>query len=169
MFILKDILSPLQEAFSSTDLGKNRSQWFTYAILAFIIPFTASISSNVFRRINTLFGLDATHRRFYTFMASSKLPWAKLWHTLWNMIPDPLSDGRLLVALDDFINPKTGRKIFGCSRIFDHAAKASQSKYPWAQNVVLAGLLKRVKGRRACLPPCPSILFTQKSHRGKIG
>ena len=102
MFILKDILSPLQKAFSSTDLGKERSQWFAYTILAFIIPFTTSISSNVFRCINTLFGLDVTHRRFYAFMASNKLPWDKLWHTVWNMIPDPLSDGRLLVALDDF-------------------------------------------------------------------
>jgi len=120
--------------------------------LAFIIPFTTSISSNVFRCINTLFGLNVNRRRFYTFMASNKLPWDKLWHTLWNMIPNPLTDGRLLIALDDFINPKTGRKIFGCSHIFDHAAKTNQSKYPWAQNVVLVGLLKRIKGRWACLP-----------------
>jgi len=68
------------------------------------------------------------------------------------MIPDPLSDGRLLLVLDDFINPKTGKNIFGCSNIFDHAAKTNQSKYPWAQNVVLVGLLKRIKGRWACLP-----------------
>jgi len=80
-------------------------------------------------------------------MASNKIPWNKLWPTLWNMIPDPLSDGRLLLVLDDFINPKTGKNIFGCSNIFDHAAKANQSKYPWAQNVVLVGLLKRIKGR----------------------
>jgi len=68
------------------------------------------------------------------------------------MIPRPLTDGRLLCALDDFINRKTGRKIFGCSHIFDHAAKDNQSKYPWAQNVVLLGLLKCIKGRWACLP-----------------
>jgi len=152
MFILNDILSPLQNAFSSANLGRDRGHWFAYTILAFIIPFTTSISSNVFRCINTLFGLNVNRRRFYTFMASNKLPWDKLWHTLWNMIPNPLSDGRLLIALDDFINPKTGRKIFGCSHIFDHAAKANQSKYPWAQNVVLVGLLKRIKGRWACLP-----------------
>ena len=30
-----------------------------------------------------------------------------------------------------------------------HAAKANQTKYPWAQNVVLVGLLKRIKGRWA--------------------
>lgn len=152
MFIINDILSPLQNAFSSANLGRDRGHWFAYTILAFIIPFTTSISSNVFRCINTLFGLNVNRRRFYTFMASNRLPWDKLWHTLWKMIPNPLSDGRVLIALDDFINPKTGRKIFGCSHIFDHAAKANQSKYPWAQNVVLVGLLKRIKGRWACLP-----------------
>ena len=57
MFILNDIFTPLQSAFSSTNLGRERRQWFTYTILAFIIPFTSSISSNIFRCINTLFGL----------------------------------------------------------------------------------------------------------------
>ncbi len=68
------------------------------------------------------------------------------------MIPDPLTDGRLLLALDDYINPKTGKKIFGCAKVFDHDAKANQSKYPWAQNIVAVGLLKIVKVRWACLP-----------------
>ena len=68
------------------------------------------------------------------------------------MIDNPLTDGRLLLALDDYINPKTGKKIFGCANVFDHAAKQNQSKYPWAQNIVAVGLLKIVKGRWACLP-----------------
>ena len=152
MFILRNILTPLQSKYSATSLGRQRSQWFIYALLAFIVPFTSSISSNILRCINTLFGLSVNRRRFYTFMASNKLPWSNLWPQLWNMIPTPVTDGRLLVALDDFINPKTGRKIFGCAHIFDHAAKANQSKYPWAQNVVLVGLLKQIKGRWACLP-----------------
>jgi len=168
MFILNDIFTPLQNAFSSTNLGKQRRQWFTYTILAFIIPFTSSISSNIFRCINTLFGLRVNRRRFYAFMASNKLPWDKLWRTLWSMIPDPLSDGRLLVALDDSINPKTGRNIFGCSHIFDHAAKANQSKYPWAQNVVLVGLLKRIKGRWACLPLAHRFYLPKKAIEAKL-
>lgn len=168
MFILNDILHPLQKTFSSTDLGRDRGKWFAYAILAFIIPFTTSISSNVFRCINTLFGLNVNRRRFYTFMASNKLPWDKLWRTLWGMIPDPLTDGRLLVALDDFINPKTGRKIFGCSHIFDHAAKSNQSKYPWAQNVVLIGLLKLIKGRWACLPLAHRFYLPKKAIEAKL-
>lgn len=68
------------------------------------------------------------------------------------MIPNPKTSSRLLIALDDFINPKTGKKIFACSRVFDHAAKLNQSKYPWAQNVVSIGLLKIIKGRWACIP-----------------
>ena len=47
------------------------------------------------------------------------------------MIPAPLTDDRLLLAIDDYINPKTGKKIFGCARVFDHAAKQNQSRYPW--------------------------------------
>jgi len=167
MFILNNIFTPLENAFSSSSLGRDRGQWFTYCLLAFIIPFTSSISSNVFRCINILFGLKVNKRRFYTFMASNKLPWGKLWPTLWNMIPDPLSDGRLLIALDDFINPKTGRNIFGCSCVFDHAAKANQSKYPWAQNVVLVGLLKRIKGRWACLPLAHRFYLPKKAIEAK--
>lgn len=163
MFILRNILRPLQNDFSSTSLGRQRRQWFMYTLLAFIVPFTSSISSNILRCINILFGLKVNRRRFYTFMASNKLPWPKLWPQLWNMIPTPATDGRLLVALDDFINPKTGRKIFGCAHIFDHAAKANQSKYPWAQNVVLVGLLKRIKGRWACLPLAHQFYLPKKA------
>jgi len=168
MFILHDILQPLQNDFSSTCLGKERSRWFVYALLAFIVPFTSSISSNILRCINTLFGLNVNRRRFYTFMASNKLPWSKLWTQLWNMIPSPVTDDRLLVALDDFINPKTGRKIFGCAHIFDHAAKANQAKYPWAQNVVLVGLLKRIKGRWACVPLAHRFYLPKKAIASKL-
>ena len=109
MFILSNILKPLHNEFSSSKLGKNRSTWFIYALLSFIIPFTSSISSNIFRCMNTFFGIDINKRKFYIFMASNKLLWDKLWVKLWDTIPDPLTDGRLLVALDDSINPKTGK------------------------------------------------------------
>jgi len=168
MFILHDILKPLQNEFSSSKLGSHRSRWFVYALLSFIIPFTSSISSNILRCMHTFFGIDITKRRFYTFMASTQLPWDKLWSKLWNAIPDPLTDGRLLVALDDFINPKTGKNIFGCSHIFDHAAKSNQTKYPWAQNVVLIGLLKSIKGRWACLPLAHRFYLPQKAIISKL-
>ncbi len=46
------------------------------------------------------------------------------------MIPEPETNGRLIIALDDYINPKIGKKIFACAKVFDHAAKQNQSKYP---------------------------------------
>ncbi len=153
MIILHDILKNLKDEFDHSRKGEERGLWFVYTIIAIIIPFTSSKTSNILRCLNTLFRFTGIRKkRFYTFMASPKIPWVKLWQKLWKMIPEPLTDGRLLLALDDSINPKTGKKIFGCDNVFDHAAKQNQTKYPWAQNIVAIGLLKIVKGRWACLP-----------------
>ncbi len=152
MFILRDLLTPIQQEFSTTKQGKRRSVWFIYTLLAVVIPFTSSITSNLLRALNTLFGFDIKQDRFYTFMATTTLPWKRLWRTMWNAIPNPLTNGHLLVVLDDFINPKTGKKIFGCGNFHDHAAKDNQKAYPWSQCVVAIGLLKKVKSRWACLP-----------------
>lgn len=152
MFILRNILTPLQDEFKHARKGPERGTWFIYTLLAVITHFTSSRTSNLLRCLQTLFDLPISQRRFYTFMASPKLPWERLWNVLWSLIPQPTVNGRLLLALDDYINPKTGKKIFGCASFFDHAAKINQAKYPWAQNVVSIGLLKIVKGRWACLP-----------------
>ncbi len=151
MFILRDILLPLKTHFSDTRLGRERASLFAYTLLSIIVPFTSSMTSNCYRCLETLFGISIKKKRFYTFMASTTLPWFNLWKTVWSLIPSPQTDGRIIIALDDFINPKIGKNIFGCETIFDHAAKANQSTYPWAQNIVSVGLLKKVKGRWACL------------------
>jgi len=152
VFILRNILSPLQQEFKHRRKGDERGAWFVYTLLAIITHFTSSRTSNLLRCLQTLFELPLSRRRFYTFMASPKLPWSRLWTAMWSLIPSPTTKGRLLLALDDFINPKTGKNIFGCAPFFDHAAKTNQSKYPWSQNIVSIGLLKIVKARWACLP-----------------
>ena len=153
MVILRDLLTPIQNALSRAPHMRGRERMFISTLLACIIPFTNSKSSNLLRSLWSLFGLQAlTSRRFYSMMASSKLPWTALWRQIWQQIPDPATDGRLLVALDDSINTKTGKSIFACSRLFDHAAKANQSRYPWAQNVVMLGLLTKIQGRWSCVP-----------------
>lgn len=162
MFILRDLLRPLQTPFSDSRLGRERAHWFVFTLLAIIVPFTSSMTSNVLRSLQTLFGLDLNHRRFYAFMASPKLPWERLWQVLWSQIPEPAVEGRLLVALDDSINNKTGRKIFGCGFFHDHTAKLNQPTYPWSQNIVSIGLLKRIKGRWSCLPLALRFYFMKK-------
>jgi len=119
---------------------------------AILVPITASRTSNLLRAIATLFGVQIGQSPYYAFMASVKLRWAGVWEVLWRAIPEPLTDGRLLLALDDSINPKTGRKVFACQTTFDHAAKTNQSQYPWAQTIVTVGLLKQIHGRWSCLP-----------------
>jgi len=151
MFILRDILLPLQDHFSDTNLGRERASLFVYTLLSIIVPFTSSMTSNIWRCLDTLFGFEIKNKRFYTFMASSTMPWSGLWKTVWGLIPSPETEGRILVALDDSISTKVGKKIFGCETVFDHAAKSNQCKYPWAQNIVSVGLLKQIKGRWACL------------------
>ncbi len=152
MLILHSLLSELKEEFVQSRKGEERGPWFIYTLLAIILPFTSSRTSNLLRALETLFGFSIKKKKYYRFMASPKIPWNRLWIRLWKLIPEPETNGRLLVALDDFINPKTGKNIFGCANVFDHAAKQNQSKYPWAQNVVTIGLLKIIKGRWACLP-----------------
>ena len=42
--------------------------------------------------------------------------------------------------------------VFGCQTTFDHAAKANQSRYPWAQTIVTVVLLKVIHGRWSGVP-----------------
>lgn len=111
MFILRDLLRPLQAHFSDTELGRERSSLFAYTLLVVIVSFTSSMTSNLLRSLVTLFGIDIKKKRFYTFMASSTLLWQKLWPTVWGLITCPETEGRLLVVLNDYINPKRGTHI----------------------------------------------------------
>ena len=168
MRVLNQILSPLSNTFGDSEKEKERAAWFTCTLLSIIIPFTGSKASHLLRCLKCVFGfVNITKRRFYIFMASPKIPWDRLWKCVWSMIPKPTINGKLFIALDDFINPKTGRKIFGCCRFFDHAAKQNQSRYPWSQNVVAIGLLKVVKGRWACLPLASRFYHLEKDLKKK--
>ena len=95
-------------------------------------------------------------------MASPTLPWRSLWRTLWGLISTHATEGRVIVAVDDSINPKSGRKIFGCGHFHDHAAKKNQTAYPWSQCILAIGLLKKVQSRWACLPLDFRFYFMQK-------
>ena len=152
MTILQRLGHQIQHLFPANEHGQERAHWFLLTLQSILIPITASRTSNLLRTIATVFGCVIPQSRFYTFMASSKLPWDRIWTLLWKAIPDPLTDGRLLLALDDSLNPKTGKKIFACERTFDHAAKTNQAQYPWAQTLVTIGLLRIIHDRWACLP-----------------
>jgi hypothetical protein len=152
MPILRTLARDFQFLFPLTDSGQERFHWLLLTLKAIVVPITVSRTSNLLRAIETLFGIEIAQWRYYTFMASVKLPWDGVWDALWRAIPSPLVAGRLLLALDDSINPKTGKHIFACQRTFDHAAKSNQTRWPWAQTIVTIGLLKPIHGRWCCLP-----------------
>ena len=152
MSILPTLRQELQCLFPPNANGSERFSWFALTLQAILIPVTASRTSNLLRSIATLFGVEIDQWCYYTFMASRKLPWRTLWDALWRAIPHPLVDGRLMLAIDDSINPKTGRKIFACQRTFDHAAKTNQTRFPRAQTLVTLGLLVPIHGRWCCVP-----------------
>jgi hypothetical protein len=152
MAMIPALAHDLQGTFVDSNSGRERLRWFILTLQAIIVPITISRTSNLLRAITMLFGVDIKQWRFYTFMASVKLPWQALWHRLWRLIPEPLTAGRLVLALDDSINAKTGLHIFGCQRSFDHAAKTNQTRWPWAQTIVTLGLLRRIHERWACIP-----------------
>jgi len=152
MSILVTLAREFQLLFPRSASGQERWRWFVLTLQAILVPITISRTSNLLRAIETLFGVSIAQWRYYTFMASRKLPWEALWRVLWRAIPNPLVAGRLLLALDDSINAKTGKKIFACQRTFDHAAKPNRTRWPWAQTIVTAGLLVPIHGRWSCLP-----------------
>jgi len=86
---------------------------------------------------------------------------------VWKLIPEPFTDGRLLVALDDSISVKTGKKIFGCGFFHDHTAKVNQPRYPWSQCIVNIGLIQLIKGRWACLPLAFRFYFMEKDIKAR--
>ena len=51
MFILRDLLRPLQTQFSDSRLGRVRAHWFAFTLLAIISPFTSSMTSNLLRSL----------------------------------------------------------------------------------------------------------------------
>ena len=116
MSILRTLARDFQFLFPPNKHGQERFHWFVLTLQAILVPITISRTSNLLRAIETLFGVDIAQWRYYTFMASVKLPWEAIWERLWQAIPAPLVDGRLVLTLDDSINPKTGKKIFACQR-----------------------------------------------------
>jgi hypothetical protein len=64
MFILRDLLRPLQTHFSGTGLGRERAALFVYTLLAIVVPFTSSMTANCLRCLETLFGMALDKKRF---------------------------------------------------------------------------------------------------------
>jgi hypothetical protein len=71
-----------------------------------------------------------------------------MWKLLVKLLGDnAVTEGRVLVALDDSTYGKTGQHIAGCDSHFDHAAKQNWSKWIFGHCRVVAGVLTFGHGR----------------------
>ena len=75
MTILSSLAREFQFLFPLTKNGQERFRWFVLTLQAILVPITISRTSNLLRAIETLFGVSIAQWRYYTFMASVKLPW----------------------------------------------------------------------------------------------
>ena len=58
MFILQHLLTELKSEFDLSRKGEERGLWFIYTVMAIIIPFTSSKTSNLLRSLKALFGCN---------------------------------------------------------------------------------------------------------------
>ena len=159
MDTLHPLLVSLQEVFKRSH---KKGNLFSAVILAMILPIGTAMSSHIHRKLEEVLYFSISKTRFYRFMSSKVFSWDKIWMKIFKLIQSAETNDRLIVALDDSMTPKSGKKIFGCENFFDHAAKHNQSSYPWSQCFVQIGLLKFVHTRWAFLP-----LLTRFYHSSK--
>jgi hypothetical protein len=83
MSILHRLLTELKDQFIQSEKGKERGAWFVYTLLAIILPGTSAKTSHLFRVLHVIFGLTTIGKKpFYSFIASPKIPWGRLWPTV---------------------------------------------------------------------------------------
>ena len=78
MPILPALATQFQGLFPSSNHGQERARWFLLTLQAILLPITASRTSHLLRTLATLFGVVLGKAKYYTFMASVKLPWAEV-------------------------------------------------------------------------------------------
>lgn len=150
----KSILNEL-----ATVIPEYRQTIFKTILLALVIGNGKKCISAIYRTFETiLLSTSITRKRFYCFLKSGKIPWKLIWKKVFQLLGDRiLTYGRLIIALDDTVYGKSGKKIANCDTHFDHAAKINSSKYLHGHCRVVIGILAFVKCRWACLPVAQAV------------
>ena len=117
MDTLQPLLKSLQGFFSPSEA---KGGLLSKIILAMILPIGNVKGSYLHKKLSIVLGYSIRKTRFYRFLTCKCMRWDKLWEYVFKLIPNPLEKSRFIVALDDSINPKSGKKIFGCEKFFDH-------------------------------------------------
>jgi len=130
-----------------------RQEIFKTILLGLVIGKGRKGISGIYRIFESILSSIISRKRFYCFLGSGKIPWNKLLEKIIALMGNRfLTNGKLLLAVDDTSYGKTGRKIENCDIHFDHAAKKNSAKYIYGHCRVVVGVLLFIHGRWACLP-----------------
>ena len=155
----------------SEDFSPYRRSIFRCLIIGMVCSSSKKCISAIWQRFAPLFAdKGMTQKRFYALLNSPNMPWTKLRLRSIRMMGDNiLTQGRLLLAVDDSTYGKSGKKIEGAATHFDHAAKVNSSKYLWGHCRVVTGILSMVKGRWAFLPLLQDNYVPKKQLKTRTG
>lgn len=146
-------------------IPKYRKVIFKTLITGLLIGENNKCISGIYRFFEFVMSFEKiSRRRFYEFLQSGKVSLGKVWDIIFKLIGDrKLTDGKVILALDDTIYGKSGKKIAGCDIHYDHAAKMNSSKYIFGQCRVVLGIQMLIYGRWASLPVRQELYRLKKS------
>lgn len=78
MVILRNLLHSLQASFSECELGRERSLWFVFILLAIIVMFTSDVVQPATFFTDAVWSRSGTSAFLTLQAASAKLPWIRL-------------------------------------------------------------------------------------------
>jgi SRSO17 transposase len=135
-------------------IPKYRRIIFKTIVTAMVIGKDRKRIASIFRSFATFFFQSkVTEKRFYLFLAASKIKWDLILSAVLELLGEKiLTDGLVMLIVDDTTYGKSGRKIFGCQTHFDHAAKLNCAKWLFGHCRVIVGLQIFIHGRWTCLP-----------------
>lgn len=149
-------------------IPKYRRIIFKTLVTAMVIGNDHKCIASIFRRFATFFFKSkVTEKRFYLFLAAAKIKWDLILASILELLgPKMLTDGLLMLIVDDTVYGKSGKKINGCQTHFDHAAKLNRSKWIFGHCRVIIGLQLFVHGRWACLPLLQQLYLRAEQEQG---
>lgn len=148
----------------SSEIAEYRRDVFNTIMLGLIIGTRKKCIYHIVRTFQCLIEASGlTEKRFYLFLASSKIPLKKMWKVVYALLRNDMQEnGKIIIALDDTTYGKSGKEIAGANTHYDHAAKQNCSKYVWGHCRVVIGILKSIHGRWACLPLAQALYIPAK-------
>ncbi len=135
-------------------IPKYRRIIFKTIVCSMVIGKDRKHIASIFRNFAAFFfESEVREKRFYSFLAAAKIKWDLILTSILELLGEKmLTDGLLMLIVDDTTYGKSGKKISGCQTHFDHAAKLNRSKWIFGHCRVIVGLQLFIHGRWACLP-----------------